>query len=1151
MMEGKVKSIEKIQKAPEAVSHVRHPSAAVSQTGFDAGPVPQMAGNMAVQQLFRAGAIQAKLSISQPGDTDEQEADRVADHVMRMAEPGSISCAPGVIHRKCAACEAGGAICPKCEEEEKIKRKENSGGTAHASPAVHLQIAALRGGGQPLAPSVRAFFEPRFGRDFSGVRVHTDSQATESAKSIQARAFTAGQDMVFGTGEYATENQEGLRLLAHELTHVVQQGGKSHPKSFIQRQQAGGAPQSAATNTQPQADKPPLTPRPEAERVWYKGVLLADDRAFMHGELRALIARHGLKGADEWMQDRPGVSTVPFLLPGHLGATPALRPKTPLDAIREGQEKEAQERLVPRLLPIAREVYRDKTRPEAIKLLEDFEKQAKANAESTLKANEEQAKAEGIRYGLTSRQVEKIRYHKTGEGPTEKIVEHETKYDMDKESPAGAGLKDAAKVLLERRRDIEKDRAEQSKHLKPERDPYDPKGRILVPDAQYGVIGIEIEKKKTAYLNLRSFLSSQHPILAAFSELDKGTSGLETLAEKGSGPDMAAVIGQEIARKFANINKVREGLKDGGINVWRQPKMVDLTRVQLGTKDDPMKRRLVDDKVESAQPGVLFDLALGVLNVLALLLAAPTGGASLVVAAGVNIAVTAVHVQEYLMQSALSGTAFDKAQAISAEDPSLFWLAVEIVGTGLDVGPAAAALFKGFKTLAPLVRAAQAAAKGEEAVKSLQAVRTAATEMKGAEVAEKIVTQVKNLQKGEAAVLEGAKISSEELKLLQKAGKTAEEAAASGIGKGFKTATGEVNLSKSGHIFSCASPCSELGDKYAKIFAQGGEFNDDFVKLQKRAHDVAQAEKAAKEAKDAKAIAKAVEDAKQIKKEAAALESRIQKAHPQLVPDVGDEAAATALKQAEAESTISKGRLSEKADDLEKLKPVLDKPPAGVDPNDKLWKEYVGYFNDRLEGIKTGQKGVKPPLSWEGYSEFLGKFQRGTKYQEGVLTGLREGKQGPDGQKLFQGMQDPIVESNVAVLEKSGKVSAAGQPVHNFPDQLIVDKATIGPGKTPNIQALSNKSRVWPDKLNAVERASVRTQVVEDATEALTKYGGDITLKRPYGPLKELYNQTVKVGKVTLVYDKSFVKTAELEKLIVDAAKGVKVNGQEVTVIFR
>ena len=248
MTEGKVKSIEKVQKTPTAIAstRTRHSGADASPFGFSGAPVPQMAGNLAVQQLFRAGAIQAKLSVSQPHDPDEQEADRVADHVMRMADPGPIGSSPGVIHRKCAACAAGGATCPKCEEEEKIKRKEMPGHTPHASPAVHTQIAALRGGGQPLAPSVRAFFEPRFGRDFSGVRVHTGGAAAESAKAIQAKAFTAGQDIAFGSGQFAPESQDGKRLLAHELVHTIQQRDgllNSQTPSYIQRapkENAGG-----------------------------------------------------------------------------------------------------------------------------------------------------------------------------------------------------------------------------------------------------------------------------------------------------------------------------------------------------------------------------------------------------------------------------------------------------------------------------------------------------------------------------------------------------------------------------------------------------------------------------------------------------------------------------------------------------------------------------------------------------------------------------------------------------------------------------------------------------------------------------------------------------------------------------------------------
>src|SRR5208337_3883346 len=118
----------------------------------------------------------------------------------------------------------------------------------------------------------------------------------------------------------------------------------------------------------------------------------------------------------------------------------------------------------------------------------------------------------------------------------------------------------------------------------------------------------------------------------------------------------------------------------GEVNIWRLPTLIGLATRQTGADVDLLKKKWVDEQVEAEQPGLLEDVALLLLNIAALALAAPTGGASLVVAAGVNAIVAAQHVREYLMQEALAGTAFDKAHAISAEEPSLFWLAVEIVG---------------------------------------------------------------------------------------------------------------------------------------------------------------------------------------------------------------------------------------------------------------------------------------------------------------------------------------------------------------------------------------------------------------------------------------------------------------------------------------
>ena len=88
-------------------------------------------------------------------------------------------------------------------------------------------IQSIKGTGHPLSASERAFFEPCFGTDFGDVRVHSDTRAAHVAQSVNARAFTLGRDVVFGAGQYALGASEGRRLMAHELTHVVQQSGKN------------------------------------------------------------------------------------------------------------------------------------------------------------------------------------------------------------------------------------------------------------------------------------------------------------------------------------------------------------------------------------------------------------------------------------------------------------------------------------------------------------------------------------------------------------------------------------------------------------------------------------------------------------------------------------------------------------------------------------------------------------------------------------------------------------------------------------------------------------------------------------------------------------------------------------------------------------
>jgi Domain of unknown function (DUF4157) len=247
-------------------------------------------GNQSIQRLLKAGAIQAKLAVGSPDDPLEHEADRVADQVMRMPAPASgLSSAPPQVSRKCAACEeadklqkkeagsaapvsslssaplhisrkcaaceeeklqkkdAGSAApvswlssaplhisrkCAACEEEEKLQKKD-AGSAAPASAEAPSRVhEVLRSAGQPLDAPTRAFFEPRFGRDLSEIRVHADGQAADSARAVNALAYTAGHHVVFGAGAYGPQSDAGRKLLAHELAHTIQQS--SHGSALDQ-----------------------------------------------------------------------------------------------------------------------------------------------------------------------------------------------------------------------------------------------------------------------------------------------------------------------------------------------------------------------------------------------------------------------------------------------------------------------------------------------------------------------------------------------------------------------------------------------------------------------------------------------------------------------------------------------------------------------------------------------------------------------------------------------------------------------------------------------------------------------------------------------------------------------------------------------------
>ncbi len=207
------------------------------------------AGNRAVKQILAASVqrqghrpltIQAKLAVGTANDSYEREADRVAATVMQTSESSAIH-----LQRKLSPEEDDdetiqrkpSSITPLIQrqafpetedEEEDLIQRHATSGTASIEPTLEPSIARARGGGRPLPRDVRNRMEQSFDADFSDVRVHADSESDSLNLSLHSRAFTTGHDLFFKGGEYNPASKRGQELIAHELTHVVQQrGGRS------------------------------------------------------------------------------------------------------------------------------------------------------------------------------------------------------------------------------------------------------------------------------------------------------------------------------------------------------------------------------------------------------------------------------------------------------------------------------------------------------------------------------------------------------------------------------------------------------------------------------------------------------------------------------------------------------------------------------------------------------------------------------------------------------------------------------------------------------------------------------------------------------------------------------------------------------------
>lgn len=189
-----------------------------------------------VAPTHTASPVQAKLTIGQPNDKYEQEADQVAAQAVQQIHNPQAQREEDIQRTVAPEEEEEIKRMPAPEEEEEIKRtllspirrmpiqRQGSIPTGPTSDEFEKNLSQSRSGGRSLDPQIQTKMESAIGANFSGIRIHTDTQADQLSRSIQAKAFTTGRDVFFKQGEYNPNSRSGQELLAHELTHTVQQG---------------------------------------------------------------------------------------------------------------------------------------------------------------------------------------------------------------------------------------------------------------------------------------------------------------------------------------------------------------------------------------------------------------------------------------------------------------------------------------------------------------------------------------------------------------------------------------------------------------------------------------------------------------------------------------------------------------------------------------------------------------------------------------------------------------------------------------------------------------------------------------------------------------------------------------------------------------
>jgi hypothetical protein len=246
-----------------------------------------------------------------------------------------------------------------------------------------------------------------------------------------------------------------------------------------------------------------------------------------------------------------------------------------------------------------------------------------------------------------------------------------------------------------------------------------------------------------------------------------------------------------------------------------------------------------------------------------------------------------------------------------------------------------------------------------------------------------------------------------------------------------------------------------------------------------------------------------------------------------------EEAAALEARLAEAEALEVGVRLPARLDELSRHRPSVNQPPRGVAADHGRWVDYVAYWERRYEELAgTRQRPpsalpAKPPLAWDSYDTFLGRFQRALAFQRDVARVLQQETTLAETQRHWlRGLERPLVTENVGLIHE-GRVSLT------YVDQFVVDEASLRPGRAPVVHSFSNKQRDF----KSMSEKEMSHQLKADATEALTKYGGTVEVRRPG---HSLFERKVSVSRVHLVYDGKGLEP-EIQRKLINASTNLPV----------